>query len=527
MRYVFGDYELDEQLYELRRAGEGLKLDRKVFDVLAYLIQHRERLVPKEELLDKLWPEQVVGEAALTRCITAARKALGDDGNRQEFIKTQHGRGYRFVASVEALAPPVASRQQEANQKATREDPEQAAAEPGSLDAAQQNPEEEEKNEPQMPLRSIRATESSRFWPRKSLMLVGVLLLAGTTLIAYYLAWFSLSPQSSALVIEETKPPSLPLPDKPSIAVLPFTNMSGDPEQEYFSDGLTDDLITDLSQISSLFVIARHSTFTYKNKAVKVQDVSRELGVRYVLEGSVRKTNDQVRITAQLVDATMGNHLWSERYDRPLQDIFALQDEIVQQIVTNLRIEVLQAERERVRRIPTENLTAYDLFLRGLEALLRVWNETKKEANAQARQMFEQAIELDPQYAGAYALLSLTYWFDWFSRWSPNPTQSLERALELAQKAVALDDSLFLPHHVLSQVYLWAKRHDQAAAEAERAIALDLNNAEGYHTLGGILHFAGRREEAIRLIKKAMRLNPRYPVSYLNTLGAAYRAAGQ
>jgi adenylate cyclase len=317
----------------------------------------------------------------------------------------------------------------------------------------------------------------------------------------------------------------LPLPDKPSIIVLPFDNMSKDPEQDYFSDGITEDITSDLSKISSLFVIARNSAFTYKGKAVKVQEVSREMGVRYVLEGSVRKAGAQVRITAQLIDATTGEHLWSERYDRAMQDIFALQDEIRQKIVTALKVKLTPEEHERFQRAPTNNLEAYDFYLRGQESFVRAFLETKQELNERAQQMFEKAIELDPQYAAAYAGLAWTYF--WFYRWSPGRAQSLERALEVAQRAVALDDSLPLPHRTLSQVYGWKKQLDQAIVEAEQAIALDPNDADGYVTLGSIMVFAGRTEEAIGLIEKAMRRNPRYPPTYLLQLGTAYRAAGR
>ena len=245
--------------------------------------------------------------------------------------------------------------------------------------------------------------------------------------------------------------------------------MSKDPEQDYFSDGITEDLTSDLSQISSLFVIARNSAFTYKGKAVKVQDVSREMGVRYVLEGSVRKADDQVRVTAQLIDATTGHHLWSERYDRPFKDIFALQDEIVQKIVTTLKLQLTLWERGFLVRKRTENPEAYDLYLRGMESAWHALNETKKESNVQARQMFERAMELDPTYAEVYARLGMTYWVDWFYRWNPAP-QTLARAGELAQQAMTLDESLPGPHTVLSVVYLWKKQHDQAIVEAQRAI---------------------------------------------------------
>jgi TolB-like protein/predicted Zn-dependent protease len=314
----------------------------------------------------------------------------------------------------------------------------------------------------------------------------------------------------------------LPLPDKPSIVVLPFVNISGDPAQEYFSDGLTEVLTGDLSKISSLFVIARNSAFTYKGKAVKVQDVGREMGVRYVLEGSVLKADNQVRITAQLIDATTGYHLWSERYDRPLQHILTLQDEIVQKIVTTLKLQLTLQEQGYIVRKHTDNLEAYDTFLRGWEYFWR----TTKEGNAQARQMWEKAIELDPQYADAYVVLGVTYLVEWIWRWSADP-QTLERALALAQKVVALDDSLPGAHSLLSQVYAQKQQYDQAIAEGGRTIALDPNNAGSYERQAAVLNFAGRPEEALRMVEQAMRLNPHYPPFYLGDLGWTYSLTGR
>jgi TolB-like protein len=307
------------------------------------------------------------------------------------------------------------------------------------------------------------------------------------------------------------------LPDKPSIVVLPFTNLSSDPEQEYFSDGITEDLTSDLSKISSLFVIARNSAFTYKGKATKVQDISKELGVRYVLEGSVRKSENQVRITAQLVDATTGGHLWSERYDRPLAEIFALQDQIVQKIVTALKVKLTKEDQERFRQAPTNNLEAYDYYLRGLEAY---WPLTK-EGNTRARQMWEKALALDPQYAAVYAWLSRTYSLEWGFLWSRDP-QTLQRAAEFAQRAVALDSALPAAHKALGIAYLRQNQHERAIAEGERVVALAPNDDEGYANLGFFLNYVGRSEEAIGLVKQAMRLNPRYPAYYSMVLGLAY-----
>jgi len=309
----------------------------------------------------------------------------------------------------------------------------------------------------------------------------------------------------------------LELPEKPSIAVLPFMNMSGDPEQEYFSDGITEDLITDLYKISGLFVIARHSVFIYKGKAAKVQKVGRELGVRYVLEGSVRKAGSRVRITAQLVDTLTGGHLWAERYDRDLKDIFALQDEVTQKIVGSLAVRLTKREEDRLARKYTDNLEAYDLILRGLEYYFRL----TQEANAKAREIFQKVVDFEPQYALAHSRLGWTYLREWSLGWTQSP-DSLERASELAQRAIALDDSLSDGHALLAETYLWKKQHDDAIAEAEKAIILDPNNAERMVDLGNILNWAGRPEEAIGWIKKAMLLNPICPVGYLWMLGHAY-----
>jgi TolB-like protein/Flp pilus assembly protein TadD len=349
----------------------------------------------------------------------------------------------------------------------------------------------------------------------------GLLLLAVALLTVRYRAVSPPSPQSFA-PSPQVQPASLPLPDKPSLVVLPFVNMSKDPDQEYVSDGLTDVLTGDLSKISSLFVIARNSAFTYKGKAVNMQDIRKELGVRYVLEGSVQKAGQQVRIVAQLIDTTTDSHLWSQRYDRPFTDIFALQDEIVQKIVTTLKLQLTLEEQGWLVRKTTDNLDAYDALLRGVAYFWR----TTKESNIQARQMYEKAIALDSQYTEAYVNLGWTYYMEWVWHWSADP-QTLERALALAQQALTLNDFVPGAHLLLGQVYIHQQRYDQAVAEGERAIALDPNNADIYALYADVLNFAGRSEDALRVIEQAMRLNPHYSPLYLWQLGFASTYAGQ
>lgn len=288
-------------------------------------------------------------------------------------------------------------------------------------------------------------------------MWTGLLLLISTIIAVQYLS----RPLPSTQPLTPNTQSALPLPAKPSIIVLPVVNLSGDPGQEYFSDGMTEEITAALSRLSSLFVIARTSAFTYKGKGAKVQDISREMGVRYVLEGSVRKTNEQVRILGQLIDATTGKHLWSERYDRPLKDIFAVQDEGVQKIAITLKLQLASHEQGYPVHKRTDNLEAYDPYLRGMEYF---WRYTK-EANAQAQQLFEQAaIALDPQYAEAYARLGLIYYRELIYRWSTDP-QTLDRAFELAQQAVTLDDSLPLAHSLLSLVYGRNHQYEQAITD--------------------------------------------------------------
>ena len=305
---------------------------------------------------------------------------------------------------------------------------------------------------------------------------------------------------------------------RPSIAVLPFKNLSGDPEQEYFSDGITNDIITDLSKFSEILVIASNTSFTYKNNPVNIKVVGHELGVRYVVEGSVQKTGDMVRINAQLVDAASGDHLWAERYERSLQDLFVLQDEIVQQIVAKLAININAAERSRVMRKPTDNLEAYEYQLRGYNYLLQ-----RTSSGAQlARRMFEKAIALDPHYAHAHVGLG-DYYLDTVEYgWTEFSEQALQRALGFAQEALRLDSSNAAAHTLLGAVFAYKVKYDLAISALQKAIELNPNNARSYHNLGWILLWSGRHDEAIVALKTAIRLDVNSLRNTRMHLGFAY-----
>ncbi len=316
---------------------------------------------------------------------------------------------------------------------------------------------------------------------------------------------------------------AFPLPGKPSIAVLPFVNMSGDPQQDYFVDGITNNIISSLFEFKNLFVIASTSTFTYKGKPVKVQEVSEELGVRYVLEGSVQRTSDRVRINAQLIDATTGKHLWAEHYDRDAKRLFDIQDEIVETIVATLAFKVDATERERVMRKAPGNLDAYDYWLQGRN----IWFRFTKEANAQARHLYEKAIELDPNWGRPYGYMAWVHVNDARFGWSEDPEKSMELALMAAMKAYELNPDDYETHWTLGFVHLHLRDFDLALSEYERALALNSNDADFLAEMTIGLTYMARPEQAITQLKKAMRMNPRHPSWYWQVLGFAYYEVGQ
>jgi TolB-like protein/Tfp pilus assembly protein PilF len=421
VQFLFEDHALDIDRRELRRGAQQIPVEPQVFDLLVYLVQNRERVVTKDDLLDAVWSGRFVSESNLTTRINAARKAIGDSGQEQRLIRTIPRKGFRFVGVV-----------------------------------------------------SIAAETAIREVPART---------------------------------PTTRTP-LPLPDKPSIAVLPFDNISGDPEQEYFADGMVEEIITALSRFRQLFVIARNSTFTYKGHAVDVKQVGRELGVRYVLEGSVRKSDNRVRIAAQLIDATTAAHLWADRFDRAIENIFDLQDRLTASVVGAVAPQLQQAEMERAKRKPTESLDAYDIFFRGMANLYQ-WT---LEGTNEALRLFHRAVELDPDFASAYGMAAFCYVWRKVSGWTVNRAQEIGEAERLARQAVDLghDDAVALAFggHTLARV---VGDLDGGAAFIDRALTLNPNLAAAWHYSGWTRIWLGEPDIAIEHLAVAMRLSPLDP----------------
>ena len=358
-------------------------------------------------------------------------------------------------------------------------------------------------------------TSSSKWvWP--TIVLVTIFL----TVIVYQVYQKYTKPDIEVASIDKM---AFPLPEEPSIAVLPFTNMTGDPEQDYLSDGFTEHIITSLSKVPYIFVIARNSTFFYKGKSVKIQKIAEDLSVRYVLEGSLQRSNDRVRITVQLIDAITGHHLWAENYDRNLTDIFALQDEIAMKIMAGLQLELTIEELGNLSATKTKNIKAYEKFLMGSEQIRR----RKLESSQQARILAQEAISIDPEYSAAYLLLARTYLDDVWYYNTKSAAKTLDTAENLIQKSIDLTGQDATTHRLLGTVYYLRRQYDKADTEYQKAVDLSPNSADTNYSFGRSLRYAGRFEEAIHFLKKAIRLNPITPLNYKNNLAWAYAFSEQ
>jgi len=429
VQFHFSGHVLDVDRRELCRGGGGVAIEPQVFDVLVYLIEHRDRVVTKDDLIAAVWDNRIVSESTLTSRINAARKAVGDNGRDQAVIRTIARKGFRFVGEV--TTPP-------------------------------------------------RQTS-----PR------------------------SASPEESTIPLHAL--------DRTAIAVLPFVNMSGEHEQEYFSDGISEDIITALSKLRWFYVIARNSSFVYKGRSVHLKQIGAELGVGYVVEGSVRKDGDQVRITAQLNDVATGSHIWAERYDRSLADVFAVQDEITQAVVAAIEPQLYAAENFRAQRKAPDNMDAWDLVMR---ALSHYWRVTRLD-NTVAQALLEKAIDFDPAYGQALGLLAASHVFGAHMGW-----ETMAAALPVAERAalaaIRADSEDPWAHYALAGVYLFHRRFDDSIAEYELALQLNPNfsPARGYY--GVALTYCGRWEEGDRAARHALRLSPRDPFAAIYCGVAAY-----
>jgi adenylate cyclase len=375
--------------------------------------------------------------------------------------------------------------------------------------------------EPRVTVVGVEAEKKA--WPvrRKAILAGAIAMLVLAIAVTIWNFYLRPAPPSKRAAFEEI--PALELPDKPSIAVLPFVNMSGDPEQEYFSDGITEEIITSLTKIPQVFVIARNSTFTYKGTPVKVQQVSKDLGVRYVLEGSVRKAGDRIRITTQLADAITGHQLWAERYEGRIGDIFALQDKVTRKIVASLAIKLTSDQQEVVATRETGNVEAYGAFLQGREH----YHRRTRNDMTKAVGHLKKAIELDSNYGRAHAMLAVVYSASTSWGWARDLGWSNASSLAEKHLQIAMKNPAGSAHRAAARIHIFKAQHEEAITEAERAIALEPNNTHNLHTMAYVLVYAGRSKEAIDLYKKAMRLNPRYPAQYLWFLGLAQFCEGQ
>ena len=341
--------------------------------------------------------------------------------------------------------------------------------------------------------------------------------------IAAIVIWKSYAPPNPKMEVASREKMAFPLPDKASIAVMPFLNMTGDPNQEFFCDGMSESLITAFSKIPQIFVISRDSTFSYKGKTVKTKQVAEELGVQYVLEGSVQRAGGRVRVTAQLIDALKGHHLWADRYDREFKDLFTLLDDIVRHIISALQVQLTWGEKSRVFARGTENLDAY---LKANEALW-LCSQGAREGVNRARQVADEAVALDPKYPTAYYALGLVHTADVFLGLSKNRKESLESSNKMLQRAIALDGSFADPRALLAFNLVMLSRHDEAVAEGERAYQLAPNSSGVLYWYGTILPTVGRGEEAVPLLKEVLRLNPKPSNGHLRSIAFALRVAGR
>ena len=472
--FQVGDWLVDPAAGQIARGGRGVKLEPKVMEVLSYLALRPGELVTREDLERDVWKGAVVRYDSITTAVIKLRKALTDDAREPRYIATIPKRGYRLIAAVQ--------------KRAAEAEAEETSGAAGYASGS---------------------TASSANLSRWLLGTLVLMLLLGLIFV-FYQAKHARDGNAST---------SAP----PSIIVLPFTNLTGDPDQASFVDGMTDDVITDLSRLSGLQAIAANTSYTYKGRRVAAQELRAELNVDFVLDGSVRRHGDLLRINARLVDASTGLQKWAARYDRPTSQVFDVQDEVTHRIVEALALRISDQEKQRLAQRSTDNLKAYDAFLKG-QALSKLGTT---ESNQQAQRAYLRAIELDPSFGRAYGALAFTMAVAFRRGWTDTPLETMVRALDLAKRGVELDDSIPQTHWALGYVYLMRKELEQAESAAMRSIAVAPNYADGYGLLALINNNLGRPKEAIENINKGIQLNPYYTWDYPYNLGRAFYTLGR
>lgn len=462
----------------LTQGSKTVHLEPKAMEVLVYLASHPGEVVSRENLESDVWHGALVGYDAVTNTVIKLRKALNDDARQPRFIATIPKMGYQLIAPVSLLDKDVNPSQSAAS----------AAEQTGNGAQAQQS---------RLSWRGI---------GMKSFVLIAIAAVTFVISTAAWL-WYKSSETTGKL---------------PSIVILPFEEHSHTPKQENLADGMTEDVITDLSQLSQLLVIARNTSFRYKGENISIKQIGKDLGVDYVLKGSIRQHNSNLRINVQLINASTGYNVWAERYDRKLTEMFSVQDEVTHNIVRALAIKLTSQEKSRISRRATASLKAYDYFQEGRQ-LSRV---STKQTNEQARAVFHKAIELDPAYGRVYGAMAYTLATDYQSGWTSSPQWTLDRALELAKKSVLLDSSSPQTYWSLGFVYTLRKEFKNAETAAAQSISIAPSYADGYGLLALINLHLGHPKKALQLISRGMLLNPYYTWEYLNIQGNAYYMLG-
>lgn len=474
--FYLADWYVDTGANRLCRGDTEVRLENKVMAVLHYLAQHPGELVTRESLESAVWGRTVVGYDALTRCIARLRKVLEDDSRQPRYIETIPKKGYRLIAPVSAdVLPGEVSR--------VEEGPSQTPAAP-----------------------------RPRLLGQNRLLLLSAGLVLGLLLILLF-------ESGEQLDTTVNRPWAA---GRPSMVVLPFDNIGGDSRHDYFSDGISVDITTALSQLSGLFVISPGTATDFRGGPVDSKQVADALGVRYVVEGSVRRDRDRLRVNVHLVDTDSGRYLWSEKYDRELRNVFEVQDDITANIVSALSVQLTQAEKHRTARRYTASIEAYDDFLRG-QAL---YGHNTERENLQARDYYQRALDRDAGFARAYSAMAMTYVAQHRYGWGPASAGNLDQALRLAEQGRALDQTLPQAHWMLAYVQVFRQQYRQARLAAERAIALDPNYANSYVTLAVCQMHFGESQQALQLLRKAMLLNPHYPAAYASVQGQIHFLMG-